>query len=448
MSLRDRINNWNQELDKDPTFNSRIPGSPESSQNEGNPYNPYQKQLKIDKQNNIFPGNPMGAERDNVTEWELINHNAYSRKRLITKAQALDIAQKEFGKAVLNKDFDKVKEFLHRGFNPTKKYDQHNAPLSHALSPEMIQLLLSTGAKYGDLGDGGEKALHTTLISAYKSFITILEIGSPDPNKFTNEARSNPLASACTAGAANTVKLLITRLKLDPNIKFDDGSTPLMKACYSLESPDNEESGLATIEYLISIGANSQEKDKQGKTAQDILDSLNKSEVLDEAQEQAEWNKLTPEQKKEITDKTKDQRNMRELNRRTEEVKQKENNKKEDEELEIDPRFEYLSKEVEEAKTSDELLDAWEEIKKLPESLDKKVLLDKLKSKTRKAEIPSDFSLTDSKNVKEEPVEGPFKSKIKRYKKRRETQPTNIFVAEPSTGLKPSIYYQQPGVIL
>jgi hypothetical protein len=397
MGLKDRIEKWKEESGENPLFSFRYPGEKESSQQEGFPYNPYQQQLKIDKQNNITPDTPGQNFRDNVTEWELINHNA-SIKRLVKKSQSYDIRTK-------------------------------------------INNLITLG-KSQEL----EEYLNTLNIN-------------PDQEFPISDSYYHPLIKAIFALNRKVVKLLLDKFHFDINMKFSGGRTPLYFAAKNYDLEGYEKNKLIDkvddmLRFLIELGANPDIRTDNGTSVQDILRECGESEALDEIQEQIEWDKLSPEEQQQYKNEQKEKRDSRELNRRIEEVKQKEQNQEEQEE-ELDPQLEYLNHELDQAKTHDQLIDLWKKINKLENSPQKNLLLEKLKGKTKvasfsEAEIPSNFTLIDTtkKEKKGLPKEDTFFKKIYRFKQKKEIQPKNTFTAEPSTGLDPSIYYKTPGVIL
>ena len=72
MSLRDRIYQY-KEQSSNPTRNERNPGQIQDSQNMEQPYNPYQKQLEIDhNQNNFGEDGPLGKFKDSINPLEML----------------------------------------------------------------------------------------------------------------------------------------------------------------------------------------------------------------------------------------------------------------------------------------------------------------------------------------------------------------------------------------
>jgi hypothetical protein len=152
----------------------------------------------------------------------------------------------------------------------------------------------------------------------------------------------------------------------------------------------------------------------------------------------------------------KDKNYQRQLDQRKKQLEEENLVSKENyyQEIQLNPKIEQLNKELDQRLTDNDVIDLWRKIKELPDSSQKQLLLRKLQDKTKvattfkrllkKAEIPSDFQLIEN-TPKEAPAgEDTFEKKIKRYKMRREIQPSNTFTAEPSTGLDPGAYYKSP----
>lgn len=178
--------------------------------------------------------------------------------------------------AVSNGDLDKVKALLKSGSNPNSKDAFEKHILESALNLkqnriEMFKLLIESGA------DINTKIGQRPLISYPNTeIIEFLLSKGANPN-IKSDNGMTPLMNNGKWGTKETVSLL---LNAGANINEQDtiGNTPLIYAVNQNLSRDND-LRIDVIKLLIEKGANPNIKNKQGQTAFSIAASLGDNEA-------------------------------------------------------------------------------------------------------------------------------------------------------------------------
>lgn len=136
------------------------------------------------------------------------------------------------------------------------------SPLSYACAygrVECVDFLLSKGAHPDAYPrDDGFNALHTACKTGHLSVVTLLlEKGKADPNtEVVGECATTPILLACQQGHAECVQVLIRHGASVNSVRRQDGSTPLVIVCSTLQvKGDGGDSLLSIANSLISQGA-------------------------------------------------------------------------------------------------------------------------------------------------------------------------------------------------
>jgi len=112
----------------------------------------------------------------------------------------------------------------------------------------------------------GNTPLHTAVYACRQSVTLLLLSNGADPN-LQNQAAQTPLHAAALCGAGKELVLLLLRHRADPNVRDASGQTPLHTVAGG-QHWTRQDAEVAAL--LVEYGAQSDIKDKNGKTALDL----------------------------------------------------------------------------------------------------------------------------------------------------------------------------------
>jgi ankyrin repeat protein len=158
-------------------------------------------------------------------------------------------------------DLETVKAIIESGGSANTEDKDKLTALMYAVRKdniEVVKYLIKHGAKVNAIENEGWSAL---MFAAKKGYIKSAEIllkNGADP-KIIDPDGWSAYGLAATSGYAKMIDLLIQKGGIDPNTRNNAGATVLMLAC-----KNGDEN---TIKTLLKNKANSELKDRYGKTA-------------------------------------------------------------------------------------------------------------------------------------------------------------------------------------
>ena len=170
-----------------------------------------------------------------------------------------------------------VERALKRGANINYVYKDGRTPLGYAIlsgCDEAIRLLLKNGADinlsfkgYGDRPNYPAELLSNGPEDKFFDFLRLSK------NKLSEDSLKAVLRNACMRGKMKIVWWAINEKKIDPNIRFSNGNTPLIVAA------TNGHAGI--VKFLIRKGADPKIQNEKGYTALDYAEKYQEMEVID-----------------------------------------------------------------------------------------------------------------------------------------------------------------------
>ena len=133
---------------------------------------------------------------------------------------------------------------------------------------QIVEYLISQGANKDPINNKQETPFIFAKMKNHSQIINYFIYKFKYPSKLEKD-----IFKACRRDDLESVKYLIDKLNIDPNMKYQEDKTLLHISTISGHLPN--------VKYLISKGANIEEKDKRGKTALDYAYERGSNSIIE-----------------------------------------------------------------------------------------------------------------------------------------------------------------------
>lgn len=200
---------------------------------------------------------------------------------------------RELGSAALDGNFKLCSDLLAQGANPNARLSRGHTALTMAAASgrkDCLIMLLANGADPGVLSDAGASALLLATLAhlgdgGFSCVSPLVAAGSPLDHPGPNDRC--PIHEAAWMHDSEVLELLLNA-GANPNVRDENGTTPLMEAAGS--------GMVRNVHLLLARGAHLDDVDLQGRTVEDWAKADARLALAAEREriEIAQASKLTP----------------------------------------------------------------------------------------------------------------------------------------------------------